>query len=154
MIKVEVIEEFTLKDFNKLKNIERKNMKEQGRLYVGDVFECDKTMADYLLGDNPLKKPVVKVLEIEPLKSETEPFGEPIFKEEDIVKDIAKKELEKTFDAIGEITNKKIEIVETKPILETKDEELVVPLDDEINKKVSKAIRNSIVHGTSEKKKK
>lgn len=66
MIKVEVIEEFTLGDFDSLKNLVRKSKSEHGRLFRGDVFECDERMAKYLTGDNSLKKVVVKVLEVIP----------------------------------------------------------------------------------------
>ena len=66
MIKVEVIENFTLKDFNELKNIKRKSTGQDGKLYVGDTFECSEKMAKYLTGDNLLKKIVVKVIEVEP----------------------------------------------------------------------------------------
>lgn len=72
MIKCEVIERFDLKDFNKLKNIQRKATNVEGKLFVGDTFECDEEMAKYLLGDNVLKKTVVKVLEVEPKKDMTE----------------------------------------------------------------------------------
>lgn len=64
MIKVEVIEEFNLRDFNKLEDIVRKdeNKNKEGTLYVGDTFECDEEMSVYLLGKNPIKKVVVKVI--------------------------------------------------------------------------------------------
>lgn len=70
MIKVEVIEKFTLKKFNELKNVKRGvgNPDNKGTLSVKDTFECDEKMAQYLLGDNPLKKQVVKLLEIQPEK--------------------------------------------------------------------------------------
>lgn len=70
MIKVEVIENFTLKDFDDLKNIKRKSVEQKGKLYVGDTFECSEEMAQYLLGDNTLNKQVVKLLEIQPEKKE------------------------------------------------------------------------------------
>ncbi len=66
MIKVEVIEEFTLGKFNELKNITRKQKKEEGKLFIGDTFECDKKMADYLTGNNPINRAVVKVIEVIP----------------------------------------------------------------------------------------
>ena len=69
MIKCEVIEEFSLKDFDKLVNIKRGSAKEKyGYLYVRDTFECDEEMAKYLTGNNALKKVVVKVIEVEPEK--------------------------------------------------------------------------------------
>ena len=73
MIKVEVIEKFTLKDFDKIQNVVRKTTGEKGKLYVGDIFECDEEMAKYLLGDNPLHRPVVNLLEIQPEKKVEEP---------------------------------------------------------------------------------
>lgn len=67
MIKVEVInEDFTLKKFDELKNIIRKSEEEKGKLFKGDIFECDEKMVDYLTGNNPLNKVVVKVVEIIP----------------------------------------------------------------------------------------
>ena len=69
MIKAKVIEEFTLNDFDKLKNIERKGPSVKGRLFVGDIVECDKLMAKYLTGDNKIGKTVVEIIEIEPTKT-------------------------------------------------------------------------------------
>lgn len=73
MIKVEVInEDFTLERFNELKNITRKSVAEKGKLFKGDTFECDEKMVDYLTGNNPLNKVVVKVIEVEPIKAKKE----------------------------------------------------------------------------------
>ncbi len=66
MIKCEVIKEFTLKKFDELKNIKRRSIDIKGKLYVGDTFECDKEMADYLMGNNKNRQVVVKVLEVIP----------------------------------------------------------------------------------------
>lgn len=66
MIKCEVIETFTLGRFNELKNIVRAGVDTKGLLNVGDVFECEKDLADYLLGDNKLNRPFVKIIEIIP----------------------------------------------------------------------------------------
>ena len=66
MIKCEVIKEFTLERYNELKNIQRRRIDTKGKLYVGDTFECDKEMADYLMGDNKDRQVVVKVIEVEP----------------------------------------------------------------------------------------
>lgn len=63
MHKVEVIEDFTLGDFNKLKNIVRKDIVQDGKLFIGDTFECDEMMKDYLMGNNPQNKTVVKEIE-------------------------------------------------------------------------------------------
>ena len=62
MIQVEVIKDFTLKDFDKIQNIKRKGADTKGRLYVGDTFECDKKMADYLMGKNMSGAIVVKTI--------------------------------------------------------------------------------------------
>lgn len=90
MIKVEVInDDFTLERFDELKNIQRKSREEKGKLFIGDTFECTKEMVDYLTGNNPLNKVVVKVIEVEPEKTIEERIedirnmdvGEPIPKE-------------------------------------------------------------------------
>ena len=81
MIKVEALENFTLAKFDELKNIIRKNpnKNEKGKLYEGDVFECNKELADYLLGANALGRAVVKVIEIEPeIEGKIEFTDEPI----------------------------------------------------------------------------
>lgn len=67
MIRCQVIEQFTLSEFNKLQNIVRKNVGKYGELYVGDTFECDNEMAKYLSGGNEKKKVVIKVLEVLPI---------------------------------------------------------------------------------------
>ncbi len=69
MIKVEVIEKFTLADYKKLKNVKKVVARKENEFSVGDTFECDKEMADYLTGNNAFKKQVVKVIEV---KSEKE----------------------------------------------------------------------------------
>lgn len=68
MIKVEVIEKFTLADYKKLKNVEKVMARKENEFGVGDTFECDKEMADYLTGNNSFKKEVVKVIEVKPKK--------------------------------------------------------------------------------------
>lgn len=64
MIKCEVTENFSLKEFDKLKIIERKGKDTKGQLNKGDIFECDEEMAKYLTGENPLNKVVIKVIEV------------------------------------------------------------------------------------------
>lgn len=70
MISVEVVEKFSLKAFDEIKNLKRLNesRSRKGELYIGDTFDCDETMCDYLMGNNPLKKAVVKVVEVKPEK--------------------------------------------------------------------------------------
>ena len=72
MIKVEVIEDLTLGKFSEIENLKRKGGKDKkGWLFTGDKFECEKKLADYLLGDNPKKATVVKVIEVEPKTPKT-----------------------------------------------------------------------------------
>lgn len=68
MIKLQALENFTLERFDELQNIERKNpnKNEKGKLYENDEFECNKELADYLLGNNAIHRAVVKVIEVEP----------------------------------------------------------------------------------------
>lgn len=70
MIKVEVIENFTLEDYNKLKNVKKVISRKENEFGVRDTFECDEKMADYLTGNNALNKVVVKVIEVIPKKEE------------------------------------------------------------------------------------
>lgn len=73
MIKCEVIERFTLGRFGELKNIVRAtNNNNIGELYVGDTFECEEDLAEYLMGNNDKKKIVVKVVEYKPEMKEEE----------------------------------------------------------------------------------
>lgn len=70
MKKVVVTKMFTLGKFNLLKNIVRKNEDNNidGSLYVGDVFECDDEMFNYLTGNNPENKKVVELIEYKDAK--------------------------------------------------------------------------------------
>ncbi len=73
MLKVIVTEEFTLRRFNELKNIERANpnQKEYGHLYVNDKFECNEEMYEFLTIKNNEKRAFIKKIEIIPEKKET-----------------------------------------------------------------------------------
>ena len=66
MIKVEVIWNFTLEDYNKLKNVKKVISRKENEFGARDTFECDEKMADYLTGNNALNKVVVKVIEVVP----------------------------------------------------------------------------------------
>lgn len=95
MVKVEVIETFTLGAFKELKNIKRIEANVNGKLFVGDIFECTEAMAEYLTGKNNFKKAFVKVIEIIPEKkieekSKKEPTKKPATKK------VAKKTSTKT----------------------------------------------------------
>lgn len=72
MIKVRVTEDFILEKFNELKNIIRKTKEQEGKLFIGDIFECDEKMADYLTGNNLINRAVVKVIEVIPEKENIE----------------------------------------------------------------------------------
>lgn len=84
MIKLQATEDFSLnqKDkygvfyFDKLQNLKRFDKKEKNQIYKNDEFECDKEIADYLCGNNPLNRTVVKILEIEEPKEKVEPKTE------------------------------------------------------------------------------
>lgn len=66
MIKLKAIQDFTLKDYKKLKNIQsKKTDRENNKVYNQDIFECDKKMARYLLGDNSQNIKVVEIIEVE-----------------------------------------------------------------------------------------
>ena len=88
MVKLEVIKDFTLKDFAKVSNVKRaKGSGTQGYFQLGDTFECDDEMAKYLMGGNAIKEVVAKVIEVIPEAIITEPITE--------VKEEPKKEVKK-----------------------------------------------------------
>ena len=69
MIKVEVIEDFNFARFNEIKDTLTRyipNKNEEGKLYFKDTFECDKDTCEYLTGKNPIKKIVVRIIEVIP----------------------------------------------------------------------------------------
>jgi len=66
MVKVKVIENFSLKEFDKIVNLKRASTGENGKLKVNDEFECTEEMAKYLLGENKYNKPYIEIIEIEP----------------------------------------------------------------------------------------
>lgn len=81
MIKLKALENFTLERFNEIQDIERAGKEQKNWINKNDTFKCGKDLADYLLGDNPLKRPVVKVIEIEPEKT-IEKLKEEVFKKD------------------------------------------------------------------------
>ena len=60
--KVIAIETFKYKDFRKIKNLVRKDDKnnERGRIFKGDIFDCPNNLLSYLLGEDTDLAPVVK----------------------------------------------------------------------------------------------
>ena len=113
MIRCRVIEQFTLKDFDKLSNIKRKSIEEKGKLFIGDEFECDEKMASYLTGDNEKKKVVVKVIEVLPKEK---PIIVPLVDndKEAVIPLESNKELSNLVDEIGKHINNKKPIIEVK----------------------------------------
>ena len=61
---VESIKNFSFGDFNKIRNLKRKNGydNKDGFIYLGDTFECDTLMMEYLTGDNDTNTMAVKVI--------------------------------------------------------------------------------------------
>lgn len=67
MIKLKATKDFSLERFDELKNIVRADKDEKGRLYIGDIFECSKEIAEYLLGGNDKNIIVAEIIEVEPI---------------------------------------------------------------------------------------
>lgn len=63
---VEALQNFTLKEFDKITIEKRKGMDTYGQINTGDTFFVDEEMLDYLSGNNKINKKVVKVVEIIP----------------------------------------------------------------------------------------
>lgn len=82
MIKVEALQDFTLARFDEIENIERAGKNLKGYINKNDKFECEKELCDYLLGENPLGKAVVKVIEVIPAKVEIKEEPKEIIEEE------------------------------------------------------------------------
>ena len=67
MVKCKALQKFNLKAFDELKNIQRATVKaDEGVLYVGDTFECNNKMAEYLTGNNDQNVTVIEVIEVIP----------------------------------------------------------------------------------------
>lgn len=83
MKKGKVIENFTLKDFDKLHSIQRAEFyhNEKGYLYIGDIIECDDELFDYINGGNAKNRSFVEEIIEEPKKDVFEKFEEEIIKE-------------------------------------------------------------------------
>jgi len=98
MIKLEVLqnESFTLGRFNEIKNLQRKKQDVEGKLNAGDVFECEKDLADYLLGDNKYKKAFVKIIEVIPEENKIENIEKAIERIEESAKETVELEKKKT----------------------------------------------------------
>ena len=75
MIKLEALEDFTLKRFDEIETMYRKNKEEKGKVFYGDTFICEKELAEYLTNTgkekNPINRAVAKVIEVIPEITET-----------------------------------------------------------------------------------
>lgn len=71
MIRVEVIEMFKYKNFDKIEDLKRENydnLDTYGMLYVGDTFVVTEEMYKYLTVGNSTKKKLVRIIEYVPEK--------------------------------------------------------------------------------------
>ena len=91
MIKVEVIENFTLEDYNKLKNVKKVISRKENEFGARDTFECDEKMVDYLTGNNALNKVVVRIIEVVPEKVTVEKVIESTKDDKEFVEPIKSK---------------------------------------------------------------
>lgn len=67
MVKVQAIIDFDYKNYDKIKNLESANKKQQNKIYTNDIFDVEDKEALYLTGENKDKVVAVKVLEVMPI---------------------------------------------------------------------------------------
>lgn len=70
MVKVQAIIDFTYKNYKQIKDLESKNIKQEGKIFYGDIFNVEDDEAKYLTGENKNKIVAVKVLEVIPINAE------------------------------------------------------------------------------------
>ena len=66
MVKVQAIMEFTYKNYNKIKDLQPANKIQEGKIFLGDIFNVEDDEAKYLTGENKNNIVAVKVLEVIP----------------------------------------------------------------------------------------
>ena len=66
MVKVQAIIDFNYKNYNKIKDLQQTNKKQEGKIFAGDIFNVEDDEAKYLTGENKNKIVAVKVLEVIP----------------------------------------------------------------------------------------
>ena len=66
MVKVQAIIDFNYKNYNKIKDLKPTNKMQEGKIFVGDIFNVEDDEAKYLTGENKNKIVAVKVLEVIP----------------------------------------------------------------------------------------
>lgn len=82
MVKVQAIMDFTYKNYDKIKDLQSKDVIEQGKIFDGDIFLIDPEEALYLTGNNNLGIIAVNVLEIIPETEENKPKRKSVKKKE------------------------------------------------------------------------
>ena len=71
MVKVQAIIDFNYKNYNKIKDLQPTNKKQEGKIFAGDIFDVEDDEAKYLTGENKNKIVAIKVLEVIPEKKIT-----------------------------------------------------------------------------------
>lgn len=66
MVKVQAIIDFNYKNYNKIKDLQPTNKKQEGKIFAGDIFNVEDDEALYLTGKNKNNIVAVKVLEVIP----------------------------------------------------------------------------------------
>lgn len=66
MVKVQAIIDFNYKNYNKIKDLQPTNKRQEGKIFAGDIFNVEDNEAKYLTGKNKNKIVAVKVLEVIP----------------------------------------------------------------------------------------
>ena len=66
MVKVQAIIDFTYKNYKQIKDLECKNIKQEGKIFAGDIFNVEDDEAKYIIGENKNKIVAVKVIEVIP----------------------------------------------------------------------------------------
>lgn len=138
-INVEVIENFNLKAFDKLENIKRAGEDIEGKLFVGDTFDCDEDMYDYLMGNNSLNKAVIKKIKIKEIKDEVS---------EEQVQAVANAIVEE-----AEEQNKKVEEIVNEIVEESK-EEIPILTEEELKEGAEEQAKMLIEEKPKKKKRK
>lgn len=66
MVKVQAIIDFNYKNYTKIKDLQPANKIQEGKIFVGDIFNVEDDESKYLTGENKNKIVAVKVLEVIP----------------------------------------------------------------------------------------
>ena len=66
MVKVQAIIDFNYKNYNKIKDLQPANKIQEGKIFLGDIFNVEDDEAKYLTGENKNNIVAVKVLEVIP----------------------------------------------------------------------------------------